>query len=109
MWRDAEADAVGQVSVDGLAQGGEALEGRVGVVTEDLQEDDRAEAELRARGRGRAREARVGERRDPRPEALGGAQARDRDRVAVRKAPLAGHVEGDPGREREAVAEARVD
>ena len=94
---------------DRLAELREAGERRLRVVPEDLQVDDAGEPELGARGRGGPREARVADRGDSRAEALRRAEARDRDRVALEQAPLAGDVELDPGRKREPVAEARVD
>ena len=87
----------------------EALQRGVRVGAEDLERHERAQPELVARGRGRAREACVRERPDPRAEALGRTEAGDRDRVAVEQPRLPLDVEGDPRRERERVAEARVD
>ena len=45
----------------------------------------------------------------PEARALGGAEARDRDHVVEVEPPLAGHVQLEPGRELQPVAEARID
>lgn len=81
----------------------------VAAVAEHLEVDDRAHAEVCARRRRRAREARVRKGRHARAEALGRPQPRDGHRVTVQEPPLARHVEVDPRREGEAVAEAGVD
>ena len=106
--RDAEPDAVGERAGDALAV---RLEARLELLVgrpEDLEVDDRAQAERVAGARGRADEAAVADRRDPRGQALGGAEPGDRLHVLEADPRLPLDVDQDPRRERQPVAEARV-
>ena len=72
--------------------GGEALEALFGLAdvgAEDLEVDDRTQAELVRGPRGGTREAEVGRRGDPGAERVGGAPAGDREHLVGAEAPLA--------------------
>ena len=79
------------------------------VAAEDLEEDDRAKAGRCRSRRGSAGEAAIADRRDARAEALVGADGGDRHHVVLVESLLAPDVHPDPGDERKAVPEPRVD
>src|SRR5712691_11007719 len=102
---DAEPDKIARfeaLALKGFERGGR-------VVAEGLQIDDRAQPQRGACLRRGAGEARVTGCRDPGREALRGAEPGDGEVIDSLQPPLSLDVRGDPGNERESVADARID
>src|SRR5581483_420754 len=82
---------------------------RLRIAREHLEVDDRAEPEVGRRSRSVAGDAVVGGGGDPRGERLDDAEPRHGEHLLRLEAALALDVRADPGSERRAVSEARVD
>ena len=106
--RDPDPHLLGQGAGDPLAQRLEPFVDRVARRSEDLQVDERPEAEVGTRGRGGADEAAVPDRRDSGLQAPQRSQSRDRLGVGEVDPRLALDVQPDPVRECEPVAEPAV-
>src|SRR5204863_8587087 len=108
--RDARSDPVGEKTRYALTSGRKALERGCRIGPEDLEIHGRAQTEIRAGDGGSTAVAAVADRRDPRRQALGGAETGDVDVLVPADARLPLDVQRDPlGEVAEAVAEAGVD
>ena len=107
--RDTEADQARDSPVPRSPASPRTGAARRRLAAEDLEVDDRAQAELRAGMRTRAAEGEVADGRDARAQALRGAEPRDRLHVGPLEPALPLDVQRDPRAEGEPVAEAGVD
>src|SRR5439155_22340614 len=96
MGRDTEPDLRREEALDPLPQLRELLHGRLGGVAEDLEVDERAQAELRCSDSCSSAVAAVGDGRDARGEALGGTEPRRVEHLLEPDATLALRVQVDP-------------
>ena len=92
-----------------LANAPASIVGLPGLEAEHLDRDDSTETELRSSHRRRAAEARVRDRRDSGPQALGCPETGDREKLLGADTRLALDVSPEPRPERLPVAEACVD